>query len=182
MSYAANKGLGGGADANYIINDRNAATVRLYGNPKDGLFGGVTHKYAFGDEVVSGNASDIDFFLQPHFRRFELEATLSSRERINYQRVSQLPNLIFRTHGGELPAKLAKFDLELDAGEIAEEGNTRLRREAAGLKVYNQLPAPGLDSLVPFLALDSSFYSNGGRWVKPSLGLDLAKRFLPICH
>jgi hypothetical protein len=170
LNYAANKGTGGGVAANYIINDQNNGDIRVNGNFKDGLFGGITHTLAFGSEMESADRAALGFFVQPHYRQYELETTLSFRERINYQKVSQTPNVKFRTRGGQ-------FDLELFSGLIAEEGNTRLVRGGENARVYREFPVAGIDYATPSLALDSSFYSNGSRWIKPSFGLDLTKRF-----
>ncbi|MFA5114107.1 MAG: hypothetical protein WC529_07430 [Candidatus Margulisiibacteriota bacterium] len=177
LSYAANKGLGGGAQANYIVNDHNTGNVRLYGNVKDRLFGGLTHYYVFGGEVGGQKAGLIDLFPLPHYRQFELETDLSFRERLNYQRVSFTPGFALRSRRGEVWQKEAKYDLELKSALVAEEGNTRLTAGGYNLRFYGDFQEFPVGYVTPSLVLDSTYYGNGTRWVKPQLALDIAKRF-----
>lgn len=175
LSYAANKGIGGGFQANYIVDDQNDGNFRLYGNFKDGLFGGLTHNFVFGSEIEPSGSSLGELFPLSHSRQFELETTLSSRERINYQRVSYTPNLRLRFRQGQIFRKEAKYDFELGTGLVAEEGNRRLAYGGGNVRFYRDFPETSLGYLTPSLVMDFSFYSNGGKWVKPSFGLDLAK-------
>ena len=175
LSYFANKGFGLGANANYILNDRNEGELRLNWNPKDQVFGGVTHVLSFGGEVTE--KPSFEFPISPRYRQYELETILSSRERINYQKVSYTPNLRLRSREGEIVRKEAKYDLELTAGLVAEEGNTRLARGGGNLKFYGDFPETGFGYITPSLRLDALYYSNGGKWVKPSAGIDLSKSF-----
>lgn len=177
LGYAANKGLLTGINANYIIDDRNNGEVRLNWNPKDRTFGGLTHHFSFGGEMVSPEKPLFEFFAPTRWRQFELETTLSSRERINYQRVSFLPNLCLRSRRGEIARKEAKYDMELLAGLIAEEGNTKLVRGGGNLKIFGDFQETAFGYITPSLKLEALFYSNGTKWVKPSVELDLSKDF-----
>lgn len=176
ISYLSRKGLGGGAEANYIINDSNQGNLRLYGNATDGLYGGLTHYYTFGQEVKA-QQKPLAFLALPKYRNLELETTLSSRERINYERVSFLPNLILRLRRRELIKKEIKIEAELLAGEVAEERNIQLLRSGGRAKLSHDLPAVVLGDFTPSLMVDSLFYSNGGKWIKLSSGLELEKQF-----
>ncbi|MFH1386508.1 MAG: hypothetical protein ABIH50_02460 [bacterium] len=162
LGYAANKNLLLGLNGNYIINDSNAGNLRLNWNQVNRFYGGITHVYSFGREIT------------PFFRQYQLEATLSSKERINYQRVSFLPNLRLREHGGEIAEFL--YDYELIAGRVAEEGNTELNRGGVQGKVYQSYYDQTFGVLTPSLNMDALFYSNNTKWIKPSFGFDVAKQ------
>jgi hypothetical protein len=177
LSYAANKKLGGGAQANYIVNDRNSGSLRLYGNAVDGLFGGVTHYFVFGDTISEPNKAQVDLFPLPKYHQFELETDLSLRERINYQRVSLTPGFSLRTRRVVLLRPEAKCDLELKSALVAEEGNIRLTTGGYNLRFYGDFPEFPIGFVTPSLLLDATYYGNGTRWVKPQLALDVAKRF-----
>jgi lipopolysaccharide export system protein LptA len=177
LSYFSNKGLGLGATANYIINDRNNGDVRLSWNSKDTLVGGVTHRLSFGETVAETQKAPFDLSFAPRLRQYELEMTLSSRERINYQRVSFAPNFQLYSRGGQLVGNAVKYDLELGAGRVAEENNARMVRGGGKLKLYSDLPETAAGFITPSLMWDSLYYSNGAKWVKPSLGLEVTKNF-----
>ncbi|MDD5593107.1 MAG: hypothetical protein PHG97_00020 [Candidatus Margulisbacteria bacterium] len=177
LSYFANKGLGLGATANYKINGQNSGDIRLNWNGKDRSFGGITHILSFGDQVEEREKTPLDFSLSPQYRQYELAVTLSSRERINYQRVSLTPNLQLYSRGGSLIRPEVKYDYEIDAGRVAEEGNTRLLRGGGKLKLYGRLPETPTGFITPFFLWDSLYYSSGAKWVKPSLGLEVNKPF-----
>jgi hypothetical protein len=175
FGYTAYKGFGLGVNARYIIDARNEGDLRLNWNPKNQTFGGLTHLFSFGG-AAPVHPSPFNFF-QP--RQYELEATLSSRERINYQRVSFLPDFALRSRPGSVFREEAQLSWELSSGLVAEEGNTKLLRGGGQLKFYGEFPESKLGFFTPSLGLTSSFYSNGGRWLKPSLGLEWRKNFSP---
>lgn len=177
LSYAANKGLGGGMEADYLLNDLNQGDLRLYGNRTDGLFGGITHHYSFGQLLAHGQNPSFGFFSLPRLHQYELETTLSSRERINYQRVSYTPDIILRSNKLELGRREALCDFELFAGAVAEEKNTRLLRGGGKFRFYGEFPETRLGYITPALVLNSQLYSNGTRWVRHHAGLDLEKPF-----
>jgi len=178
LNYATKKGLGGGGQANYIINDDNAGELRLYGNTTDGLWGGVTHSLFFGPGMDSGkNPSSPLFFSFPESRHFELRTTLSYRERINYQRVSLYPDLLLKIKKMELLDQRVNYDAELQAGMVGEENNLNLLRGGGALNLYKVIPLTGGIEMNPWLLLDGRFYANGGRWLKSQGGIELAKPF-----
>lgn len=165
LSYFSNKGVGLGATANYLFDDRNNGNLRLKWNEKDNVVGGLSHILSFGGEVVTPEKPLFDFFALPRYQQHELETNLSSRERINYQKVSFTPEFKLRSRGPGL------YDLELISGLVAEEGNTRLVRGGGKIKLFSKLPW----QVTPSLVLDALYYSNGTKWVKPSVGLDMAR-------
>lgn len=174
LGFAANKGLMLGATANYVWSDQNEGDVRLNWNGVNGFFGGATNVYSFGGESVAAEKQLWGFLLAPRFKQYELISTLSFQERINYQRVSFTPDLHLRTQAGKLFGDQAKYDLELQAGLIREEGTGRYLRGGGLLKIYPSLPG----SLVtPALIWDALYYGNGAKWVKPSLWIDLGGDF-----
>jgi hypothetical protein len=175
ISYASNKGMGGGVDGDYIINERNMGNFRLYGNSKDNLFGGVTHNLFFGGEIVPSQKETLWFAALPKRRRYELEMNLSSRERINYERVSYTPNLIFRSTREDFFRNDAKYDLELSSGLVAEDGNTKLFRGGANFNLYGDYDEFKIGYLTPSLGISQLYYSNGTRWLNYTAGLDLDK-------
>jgi len=177
ITYAAKKGVGGGVEADYIADDANRGNVRVHGNVTDGLWGGITHRSFFGEEIETEAAGPLAFFAAPKYRRYELETTLAYRERINYERVSYYPNLVLRYRKGELLRKEAKFDLEVMAGMIKEEDNVELARGGGILSLYGDLPETTIGKITPSLGVDGRFYSNGRRWGKITGGIDLSKDF-----
>ncbi|MFA4844789.1 MAG: hypothetical protein WC632_07590 [Candidatus Margulisiibacteriota bacterium] len=170
LGYAANKGLLLGATANYSLNERNVGDIRLDWNGVNGLFGGVTNLYSFGGESTSTEKPLFDFVLAPRLKQYELAATISYKERINYQRVSLTPDIHLRSQGGQFFTPLAKYDLELQSGLVKEEGTGRYLRGGGQFKVYADLPG---SIVTPALRWDSLYYSNGAKWVKPSALVDL---------
>jgi hypothetical protein len=179
LSYFSNKGVGLGASGDYVVNEQNYGNIRLMENLKDGMTGGLTHNYNFGSVGEPTEAEKQSFFPVPRRRQFDLELTLSSRERINYQKVSFLPNLAFRSARLNLLRPDALLDLEIMAGSVAEEGNTRLLRGGGNATVYGDFKETEIGFITPSLNMDNSFYSNGTRWLKSTANIDLSKRISP---
>jgi len=177
ISYLSNKGLGLGGTANYIANDNNKGDVRINWNGKDGSYGGITHVYSFGTLACPAPQTPLDLALLPCQNQYELQATLSSRERINYQRVSFLPDLDFLSRGAPLGNTPVKYDYELDAARVNEENNVFLKRGGGKFRLYEDLPELAVGSLTPSLVWDSMYYSNSTHWLKPSVGLSDTKVF-----
>lgn len=177
ITYATKKGLGGGAEANYILNDNNQGNVRGYGNAGDGLWGGITHRILFGGEVEGEGDIPFTFLASPKYRQYEFETTLSHRERINYQRVSYTPDLVLRSRKGHIIREEAQYDAEVGASMIAEENNVSLGRTRGNINFYWDFPETAIGDITPSVGLDSRFYSNGTRWVKTTGGIDLKKTF-----
>ncbi len=177
INYATKKGFGGGADANYILNETSRGDIRLYGNGTDGLWGGVTHRLFFGGEVGEEAEIPFVFFARPRYYRYELETNLSHRERINYQRVSLYPEIAFRSRRGEILRKEIRYDAELSAAKVAEEDNIDLARGRGDFTLYGDFPETALGKITPSLSLDARFYSDGGKWTKTMGGLQIRKNF-----
>ena len=87
--------------------------------------------------------------------------------------------LKFFSRGNTLLRPELQYEYELDAGHVAEEGNTRMARGGGTFKLFGTLPEAAWGTVTPFGLWDSLYYSNGARWVKPSVGFDLDKTLRP---
>ena len=177
ISYADQKGWGGGVEADYIVRENSQGNMRLYGNGVDGLWGGITHRLFFGGEIGEENNLPFAFLALPKHHQYEFDATLSYRERINYQKVSYYPNLVLKAKEGQIFRKEAKYDAEVGLGVVAEENNVRLARGLGIFDVYWDFPETNLGDITPILGLDTRFYSNGAKWIRNTGRLELEKNF-----
>lgn len=177
LSLYEKKGPGGGAEANYVLDDNNRGNVRLYGNVVDGLWGGVTHHYYFGDKAQLTETPVNKFLALPKTRQYEVIANATHRERINYQRISYYPQLTFKSKSGEIGRPEARYDLMVAAASVAEENNINLLEGNGNLKLYWDFPEIMIGDLTPNLGTEQNYYSNGTNWVKNFAGLDLKKKF-----
>ncbi|MFC1510884.1 hypothetical protein ACFL5U_00655 [Candidatus Margulisiibacteriota bacterium] len=178
LSYYEKKGFGGGLEADYILNEQSKGNMRIYGNAGDRYWGGITHHIYFGSEIEQKPI--LGFYVLPKLHQFELEAALSFRERINYERVSLTPGLLLKSKQGEFFSKNLKYDAELGLAVIDEENTAKWRRGLGKLKVYGDLPETALGRLTPYLGIDWRFYNNGSRWLKNMGGVDFRKTFSQI--
>lgn len=179
VNYASKKGLGLGVEANYIVDDDNEGNARVYGNTVDGLWGGITHHYYFGKKLGEKSDNPFSFFELPRHRQYELETTLSFRERINYERVSYYPKLVVKERRGE--AKIAGQDVNYNAevmvAAVSEKDNVYgLLQNGGAIVFYKDLPEIWLGTLTPFIGLDARVYSNGSRWLQSTGGLNIRKQ------
>jgi hypothetical protein len=177
INYATKKGIGGGAEADYIMDENSRGNMRLYGNFSDGVWGGITHRFFFGKEIEEESKIPAAFLALPKRRQYEFEATLSYRERINYERISYYPNLVLRSRMGETFVKGVKYDAELNLGQLSEDDNISLEKGGGKLNLYREFPETALGAITPSLSLDSRFYSNGNKWIRTTGGIDLRKNF-----
>jgi len=165
VSYLEKKGLGLGGEANYVRDELNSGNVRLAGNGQDKIWGGWTHQYSFGDEILPAEEFNFHLFNLPTFRRYSLSSNLSYRERINYERVSQLPNLtlgVKQIDWGEV-----KGVAELQAGLITEESTgASLARISAGVDLVRPFRLDSLGYLTPGVNLSGTYYGNHTNWRK----------------
>jgi lipopolysaccharide export system protein LptA len=175
INYATKKGVGAGIDANYIINEQSMGNARFHGNITDGVWTGITHRLFFGNEVEGVPESPFNFFAQPTFWEYEFITNLSYRERINYQRVSTYPDLFLNKNRGSILFRDLRYDASLFIGIIEEENNINLSRGGGKLDLYWEIPEFNFGEVIPSLSLDSSFYSNGDKWVKTLGGIEYRK-------
>jgi hypothetical protein len=177
INYATKKGLGGGAEADYLTTENSRGNVRLYGNFGDGVWGGITHHWFFGRELEEESRIPVAFFALPKRRQYEVEGSLSYRERINYERVSYYPNLVLRSRKGKTFVKEINYDVELNLGRLSEEDNISLTKGGGNFTLYREFPEIVLGTITPSVALDSRFYSNGQKWIKTTGAVNLRKTF-----
>jgi len=177
ITYATKKGLGGGVEADYILDENSRGNARLYGNVNDGFWSGITHWLYFGEEIEKETKGPLSFFELPKIKHYELETTVSYRERINYQRVSYYPNLVLRSRRGNIFSPDVNYDAELMLGMVREENNVNLARGGGNLRIYGDLPESLVGVITPSIGVDSRHYSNGTRWTRTTGGIDLQKGF-----
>jgi lipopolysaccharide export system protein LptA len=175
LIYATKKGIGGGAEANYIVNDTSRGNMRLYGNVTDGLWGGVTHRLYLGEEIEGTPEMPFAFFAQPVYREYELITNLTYRERINYQRISFLPDIALKKNRAPFFRDDLKYELNFSAGKVEEEANISLGRGTGLAKLYWEWPEIWLGEITPNLSYDARFYSNGNRWIQTLGGIELRR-------
>ncbi|MFH1826307.1 MAG: hypothetical protein ABH823_03325 [bacterium] len=179
LSYAEKKGFGGGARADYIFRENNRGNFRMYGNAVDGPVGGLTHFLYFGQPVADQPDNQLHLFSPVANRNVEFETNLAYRERINYEKVSYLPNLVLRLSKGKFFWDQAKHDVELGWGDISEFATLRTRRAYGKVKLSWDFPEITLGDITPNLEVDARFYGQGGKWEKTAFGLELAKEISP---
>jgi hypothetical protein len=175
LIYATKKGLGGGVEADYIVNENSRGNARLYGIAKDGFWAGITHHIFFGQELPREREETLRFFQLPKMRRYEFISTLSYRERINYERVSLYPNLDLKSRQGKTFWPQVEYDSEIMLGAVAEENNIALTRSGGNIKFNWDLPKASIGEITPSLGLDTLYYSNGQNWTKTTGEIDLKK-------
>ena len=83
--------------------------------------------------------------------------------------------MILRSKGGDLVKDLFQYDLEIGGGNIKEVQNADLNKWGGKVKISKLFKEKNDFSLDPFVQWDSYFYSNGTRWIKPSVGLNAGK-------
>lgn len=176
LTYASKKGFGLGAEANYILNSRNSGNARIYNDPVDATFGGITHSVYLGQE--RSDQQKYSFFTPPKYYDFELQAYLTYHERINYQRISFLPLLLLKQQKGELFSNLINYYMEVSYGTVDEKDNTRLNRGRGEVQLYKDIEAKQLQ-LTPKLGLITNSYSNDQKWENTIASVDLKHKFNP---
>ncbi len=179
LGYADRKGVLLGVEGNYILNNNNEGNARLYSWGSDGLQGGVTHTFYFGQDVFSENVRQIVYQILrvPPKKRFELITDLSVRERINYQRVNLLPNFTLRTSDVKTAIPEVTFNGELGLGNVHEESSnlTRTRMVFKSTLNYDRDldPSTKFDGDVYFHYANYSLQEN---WLELKLDLLLTRK------
>ncbi|MFH1541917.1 MAG: LptA/OstA family protein [bacterium] len=173
LSYFQKKGFGGGIKANYLLDDDNQGDFRLFANPTDQYYGGLTHTWSFGGEIEK--KSLLGFNLFPKVKQFDLETTLSYHEWQNYERVSLYPKILIRANQGPLLGSSIKYDLTVGGAMISEVGTGKLGQGQGDLKLYGDLIKHPLASIVPFVEFDNRYYSDGTQWIRNSGGIGVER-------
>jgi len=179
LSWAAKKGGGLGVSSDYIANDVNRGNARLSWNGVDHFQGGITHHYYFGPTVSALRENKFSILPLNKVKQYEIEAILSSRERINYQKISYLPRIDWRGKKMLFVRQDIQLDADIFAAKVEEEGNTELMEGAANLTLNWDLPEIAIGDPTPFLSLDNRYYSCGTSWERYLGGIEIRKKLHP---
>ena len=176
ITYATKKGPGGLFDVNHSPDDVTNYYGRVGLSEKDGWWGGITYLRDFGGNggrpYLRAPENLLDFQLR---REMQFEINLSSRERINYERISFLPDVAVKQKRQPLYGDL-KYAWEIRGGKVYEESTSleATRGGLAGTLSYSFPEIPvGIFSLSTNFA--GQFYSEGSRWGQIFGNLDLVK-------
>ncbi|MFH1709838.1 MAG: hypothetical protein ABH860_02055 [bacterium] len=173
----AKGGFGGGVEGNYIIDDYNDTNYRINYDPRYNTFGGVAHRYRFGSEIGRKDVASYTFFRVKQQLLFELITNVSYNERVNYERVSQLPNLTLRLNDVQTPINNFYMGGEVSYGYITEEtsgtGDTTGNLQTKG---YFDIPT-GIGKLYAGLGYNQSWYGLTGYWSRLKQNLTLSRDF-----
>lgn len=176
IGWAARKGLLGGLDLYYKTNPENEGSFKLNSNAKDPTSLVYEHKHYFGPEIKSTSIDQFSFnFLNPKYvRQYESSFKLSLEEKINYEKVSMLPNISISLKDG----KLGSFHLigGASAGFVSEESSgVGASRVNANLNCSIPLFDSKIGEITPYIKGDETFYGIGTKWSKLSGGIQANK-------
>jgi hypothetical protein len=118
--YTEKGGVGGGVDGLYSINESNDLNFRVSYDPRYNTFGGLTHRYYFGNSEGSKEATIYNFLKITERPIYEFDTAVTYRERVNYQRVSMLPNFTLRMNDVRFLADNIHVNGQLSYGHITE--------------------------------------------------------------
>jgi hypothetical protein len=123
LMYTEKGGLAEGVDGNYATSDWNEVNARVYYDPRYSYYGGITDTYDFGPSIGQKKQLLYNFLKVQDSLLCELETDMSYKERINYERVSMLPNVTLRFN--EAPAFVGNFKVggEISYGNVSEESS-----------------------------------------------------------
>lgn len=181
ISYAEKKGLGLGFECNYLVNDDNEGNIRLNTSYTDGGYGGLTHTYYFGARIPREKFKQVLYqaIEIPPRRKYDLTFDLSIRERINYERINQIPKISL--HYIDMPFAF------LDFRPKAEVSLYNATEESSGVSLIGGNIKSSLDYFQPLtqeaglkygIDLDGSVYSTTNKWIKLLGRVDITKKFL----
>ena len=165
VDYGSNQGLGAGFEGNYVVNNSNQGNARLNYWGSQGLYGGITHLLSFGQDIPSDSVRHLLYQVlkAPPKKQYELLTDVSVRERINYYRVSLIPNFTVRTNDIDLSHN-TKYSLETQIGAIHEEesGVYKTRWKLKG-DINNSSNIGGVNANVGLFG-DYSLYDSKDPW------------------
>lgn len=181
LNYTAKKGLGGGFESNYIINNDNEGNLRIYTSKVDGVFGGITHVFYFGERVPRERFRQFLYQVIETIprRKYDLTLDLSFRERINYERVNFLPKASL--HYIDIPFAFMDFRPKAEVSLFnATEESSGVSKIGANIKSSIDYSQPILGDFVfkGGLDFDATTYNLSSQWIKLLGRFDFAKSFL----
>ncbi|MCX5751592.1 MAG: hypothetical protein NT099_08010 [Candidatus Saganbacteria bacterium] len=178
FSYMSNKGWGGGVDANYVANKSNEGYVRLFANPVDQWYGGITHFYSFGEDLNDkvGNPATIwPVFSEKHYA---LQLDLSYNEFNNYQRVGIVPGVTLYSNLTDVWNTPLKYKWSVGGARIREKASAlELNRSKIDLGYLLDFPLWQNAVLTPGVELNSSYYEGNRQWIRQMGTLSLHQSF-----
>jgi hypothetical protein len=151
---AGKRGWGFGFDTFYRLNDDQDVNEEMFLSNYEAPRGVLEYRHYFGEEVKKEPV--FSYLNLPTYRRYKLNLKASTRERINYERVTMLPDMM-------LTYTANNFEGSVQAGRVAEESSA-ISLDRGNVK--GDLSYPFSFGLTPRLTLDASFYGNGTHWLK----------------
>lgn len=171
-------GLGGGVESNYDINDANDLFLRAYYDPRYNYYGGITHRYYFGPPLKIEKPSFYTFFKIKEQLLFDISTNVSYKERINYERVSMLPDVTL--HSNDVPAFFNNFKIggQVSYGRITEESSgydyDRGNMQTWG---YFDFPLSGIAQVHAGMNYDQSWYGFDSNWTRINQNVKFSRDF-----
>jgi len=176
FTYTSKNGLGEEVDSTLTLDEDSSFSARLGNLAKEGWYGGLTYSRSFGGEVGGGIASEGQTII-PKEKRFGLEVNGSSRERINFYRVSLLPDVALMANEDYLFDNVT-YKGQLKWGRIFEEdSHLDAFRTQALLDLSYRIPVGVFGTLSIGGEYNGSYYSQGSRWIQVSDSMGIDKRF-----
>ena len=169
-------GLGGGLEGNYEADESNDVYFRAYHDQRYNYYGGITHKYYFGPKLEQAQKYLYTLFRIKEQLMFELVTNVSYNERINYERVSTLPDVTLRMN--DVPAFFGNFKIggEVSFGRITEEssgvGDDRGNIKTSG---YFDISIPEIGLLYAGIGYNQSWYGLTSSWTRLSQNIRLSR-------
>ena len=160
LTYASKKGFGGGIESNYIADDENRYNARIGKWGTDGYFGGAAYTKLFGGD-----------------REMRGTLNISSRERINYERVSLLPEVSLELNRDTILGHL-KYSGGVKWAKVLEESTTlEVYRSCFFANLSYSLPADYLGVFTFGGDFDYKWYGDSSKWLKIIGTVDLSKKW-----
>ncbi|MBU0686666.1 MAG: hypothetical protein KKB81_02250 [Candidatus Margulisbacteria bacterium] len=178
LSYYEKKGLGGGLEGNYRLDDTKNGNLRLFWNAVDNWWGGITHHYYFGEKFAETTDGFNGIFVLPKGHPFDFMAEVTYREKINYEKVSYYPKLELSSQKLYWSDDRVSWDFSVAGGAVTEESSgVGVAFANFALGAYYDIPLDGIGTLVPSVNFNHHLYGNGNSWVRATQGLEYKKAF-----
>ncbi|MFC1767812.1 LptA/OstA family protein [Candidatus Margulisiibacteriota bacterium] len=165
ISYAENNGWGTGVEGNYTYNDNNTGDFRVYSDPRNNMYGGLTHIYSFGPSLDAGRKYFFGLFNVRELLLFDLITNFSYRERINYERITVLPDVTLKLNDTPLFLERLKFGGSLTYGVISEESTIKTGRGRVTTDLNYEIPTD-LGKFGLGVGYNQSWYEDFGTWTR----------------
>jgi len=178
-----NGGLALGVDGNWSADDYNDVNFRLYWDRRYWYYGGFTHTLSFGPPLGSRKQDIYTFLKIKQDLLLQLVTNLSVNERLNYQRVSMLPEVTIRMNPVPVIVDNMSVGAEFAYGHIREASNEAVGivgveqdRGRVGMNV-NYIYPLAIGRFDAGLGYNQSWYSKSPTWRRLSYTLKLSRDF-----